>query len=216
MRRFLFVLLAAGVTLPAARAQASFGFQAGINVADLQVSDDEPAPEGFDEQSRLGLLVGVVADVPLSPSLSFHPELNYSQKGERYVVDAAGVEGSVTTRIDYVEVPLLLRYAMPVGQNGLTIGLEGGPTLAYKINAGFSCSGAFEDTECTDDGELDEDTTDFDLGAALGVTVGAGPYSVGLRYTQGITSINDSADDTDETTVRNRVFSVFGRFMLGR
>lgn len=216
MRRFLFALLVTGYLLPAAHAQASFGFQAGLNVANLQVSDDDPIDELGDEQPRLGLTAGIVADIPFTPSLSFHPELLFSQKGERYSAGDGEFEATLTAQINYIEVPLLLRYALPIGQNGLTIGLEGGPAVAYKVSAGLACSGDIPDEFCSEEDELDRTTTALDVGGAIGVTVGAGPFSVGGRFTQGITSINDEDDALGDTNVRNQVFSVFGRFTLGQ
>lgn len=210
MRRFLLpaLLLAAA---PLAQAQTTFGITAGLNVANVSVSGNND----LDTSSRLGFVGGAFADVALTPMLTFHPELLYSQKGYKLDGDDAG---SITAQVDYLEVPLLAAYHIPVGQNGLMVGIEAGPTLAYKLRTGISCSGdiaAFCDD--VDDSDLDDAIRDFDLGIAGGASIGAGPFGVALRYTQGITSIADNGDNNnDDTTVRNGVFSVSARYSFGR
>ena len=213
--------------VPAASAQTTFGLKAGLNVANVSLDDDAEADFeelGLDQQPRLGIVAGVFADVALTPQLTFHPEVLYSQKGVTYTSDDDDASDlSLTQKIDYVEVPLLLSYRLPLGQNGLSIGLEAGPTLAYKVSTGTDCDGdgpvadlicgVFETEEDADDG-----IRDYDLGGALGLTVGAGPFAVGARYTQGITTIDDTEGQADEAdaNVRNRVFSFTASYSFGR
>lgn len=215
-------LLAAGLgllTAPAASAQTSFGVRAGLNVANASFNEDETPVFGgteLEKQSRLGLVAGVFADIALTPSLSFHPEVLYAQKGFRVVtVDDADVDGSITQQLDYVEVPLLLSYRIPAGPNGLVFGIEGGPAVAFKVNTGYSCSGDLEPF-CElfeSDGGIDDDgVRDLDVGAALGLTVGAGPFGVGARYTQGLTTIGDAEDEADAVDARNQAFSVTAHY----
>ena len=216
------VLAAALGLAPAASAQATFGLRAGLNVADVSFSGIED-DEFFDDfkEPRLGLVAGVMADVPLSPQLSFHPEVLYSQKGFKLDIEievqaSQGTgEGSLTYQLDYLEVPLLLAYRIPVGQNGLTVGLEAGPTVAYLLSTGLSCSGDFESTCDENEQDLDDDFESLDIGGALGVSVGAGPFAADLRFTQGFTSIANSEEGSDGEA-RNRVFSVAARYAFGR
>ena len=216
-----FVLAAAALAaLPAAQAQTTFGLKAGLNVANVTLDDDVEAGFevlGVELQPRLGLVAGVFADVALTPQLSFHPEVLYSQKGYTLTSEDDDLDFTVTQQIDYVEVPLLLSYRIPAGPNGLVFGIEGGPTFAYKVSTGTSCSGDDFDALCDAlDVEENEDDgiRDYDLGAALGLTVGAGPFGVGARFTQGITTIDDTEGQADEedANVRNRVFSLTANY----
>jgi hypothetical protein len=206
---------------PLAQAQTTFGIKAGLNVANVTLDDDVEADfeqAGLELKPRLGLVAGVFADVALTPQLSFHPEVLFSQKGFTLSPESEDLDFTVTQQIDYVEVPLLLSYRFPIGQNGLGIGIEAGPTLAYKVSTGTSCDGegdiedlcdSFDDEENEDDG-----IRDYDFGGAVGLTVGAGPFGVGARFTQGLTTIDDTEGQADEpdANVRNRVFSLTANY----
>lgn len=223
MRALLAAATIGLLSVPTVSAQTTFGLKAGLNVANLSFDDDEDVfgIDGIDKQPRLGVVAGVFADVALTPALSFHPEVLYSQKGFKasFDVSAEGVdfEGSITQKIDYVEVPLLLSYRIPAGQNGLMFGIEAGPTLAYKLSTGISCGGDFEEfCDDFDDSSFDDETRDFDIGGALGLTVGAGPFGVGARFTQGFTTVDDPENEADAIDARNQVFSLTGTYTFGR
>lgn len=226
MRTLLSLALLA-VALPAS-AQATFGVKLGVNAANVSISDEDElfgTGDGVDKKARLGFVAGVTADVPLSPMFSFRPEVLYTQKG--YAIDfdvdeelfGQAINGTITNKIDYLEVPLLLAYRFPTS-SALEIALEAGPTLAYKLSTGISCSGNFEDIgeDCEDFGDEDDDgVRDFDLGGAIGATVGAGPFGVGIRYTNSILSIatDEAPDDNNDFTVRNQVFSATLHYRFG-
>ena len=214
-RPFLFAAALAALA-PAATAQTTFGLKAGLNVSTITLDDDAEAlfdAAGVEIQPRLGLVAGVFANLPLTPQLSLRPEVLFAQKG--YTLSAADedFDFSVTQQIDYVEVPLMLNYRALVGQNGLAIGVEAGPTFAYKVSTGTSCSGDDSVPALCDDFDTpengDDGVRDYDLSGALGLTVGAGPFDVGARYTQGLTTIDDTEGQEDEqdNNIRNRTFS---------
>ncbi len=214
--RLPLTLLALLLIAPAVSAQTTFGFQAGLNVASLNFEDE--VFEGIDEQARLGLVAGVFARVPLTPTVSFQPEVNFSQKGHKLVVEDEdlGLDGSLTYQLGYIEVPLLAHVAIPVGTNGLTVGVEVGPALAYRINSGISCSGDFSGAFCDNEDAFEDEASKFDVGAVAGAAVGAGPFSVALRYTHGFIDLNDSETAGDDASVLNRAFTVAARYTLGR
>lgn len=192
MSRLLLAALAALLVLPAAHAQATFGLRAGLNVSDFS-GDGAPNTD-----PRLGFSGGVTADVPLSPMVSLRPELIYTMKGG---VDANNSD--VTLAVDYIEVPVLIGVTIPATDTGLLLGAYAGPTLAFKVRE--SLNGQF--------GGLNADVfKSTDVGAALGATVGAGPFAVDARYTLGLTN----AADNDNLNIRNNVFSISAVYTFGR
>lgn len=215
-RLFGLALLALGLA-PDLSAQTTFGVKAGVQSAVASFDEDVEGNE-----ARLGFVAGLFADIPIRPSLSFRPEVLYSQKGYEVAVvrlgdDGVREEGSLTIQLDYLEVPLLLHYSIPVGASGIVVGLEAGPALGYKLGTGVGCGDFFEDADC-DTADLDSAFRDVDLGAAIGATVGAGSFGVGLRVTQGITSINDGGDPpdgTDRVHLRNRTFAATLHYRFG-
>ena len=216
--RFLPALgLAALLAAPAVSAQATFGVKAGVQAANVSL-DDVPDGNGIDKKARLGIVAGLTADLPLSPSIAVRPELLYTQKGYQVTSEGNGLAGSATARIDYLEVPLMLAYNV-VQPSGLAFSIEAGPTLAYKLSSGIGCDfegavgEAFCDAQEIGDAEGDDGIKDFDFGGALGATVGSGPFGVGIRYTQGFIDIGKNAGEADGA--RNSTFAATLHYKFG-
>lgn len=199
--RLLLAALAALSLLPAARAQAIFGVRAGLNVADIH--GDDVATE---TDPRLGFVGGLTVTLPVTPTFSVQPELLYSMKGSQRQV--AG--GDLTNAADYIEVPVLLQFAAPVTETGLTLGAYVGPYAAFKVR---------ESVEFDLNGSVltpgDDVFSGTDFGAVGGVTVGAGAFAVDGRYSLGLTNAyDDPAPATDD--VNHGVFSVSAVYRFGR
>ena len=199
--RYSLLLLAVGLALPAA-AQTTFGVRAGLNVADVSNTFEDVDDFGVDAQPRLGFVGGVFAEVPLSPSFAVRPEVLYSQKGARAEFNDS--DGDLTLKIDYLEIPVLARFGVPVSPT-LGLGLLVGPAVAFKLNESID---GFDDR--------DEDVVDaVDYGVVAGAEVGSGQFFVDLRYTFGLASVAAELDESEDTP-RNGVFSVSGTFKFGR
>jgi hypothetical protein len=199
MNRLLLAALAALLVLPAASAQVAFGARAGLNVSTFtgdSASDFDP---------KLGFAGGLTATAPLGTSgLFVQPEIGYSQKGAR-------IEGNTVTStwaVDYVEPALLVGFAGPVTQTGLSLGVYAGPTLGIKTREARSgTSGPIT---------VIRDTDAFrstDVGVAAGLTLGAGPFAVDGRYTVGL---NDAlSDDVVNAELRNSAFTISAVYRFG-
>lgn len=228
MRLSLLALLTL-LVLPAS-AQPTAGLRLGLTVSDLDFGENSgfEDAEGIDQQPRLGLALGVVADVPLTSALSFRPEVLYAQKGYVLEVDIrttdpissepVALQGTQRVEMDYVEVPLLLAVRVPTG-SALDVAVEAGPSFAYRTRFHLDCDGdaelvsACDTINAEDDREEADDSGTLrkaDLGASLGLTVGAGPFDVGLRYTHGLTSLYDT--ETISISAKNRVATVNGTY----
>ncbi|MFI8380333.1 porin family protein [Leeuwenhoekiella sp. NPDC079379] len=79
-----------------------YGAKLGLNVSELSGDYD-------DALSRYGFVAGVFADIPLSGSLDFQPELLYSAQGNK-PNSVAGSANAERAELDYLQLPLLLRY----------------------------------------------------------------------------------------------------------
>lgn len=122
------------------QAQISVGAKIGANFADTRVDGllGNLAPE---QTTFTGFTAGVMAEIPMIHALSFRPELNYIQKGftvsQSFDVDLIGIDMEVgakaRTRINYVEMPLLLKYS--IGTDAAKVYAIAGPSIAYAANA---------------------------------------------------------------------------------
>ncbi|SHF28040.1 Outer membrane protein beta-barrel domain-containing protein [Fodinibius roseus] len=178
----LSVFLLAGlvfITTPDARAQ--LGVQGGLNIANFNDTDDS-----FD--SRSGIMAGLTYDlgIPMSP-ITIQPGVFYAQKGAKY----SGGDVETTAKLDYLEIPVVAKFAFILDNPMLTPHVYFGPYLGLNMNA---------EQEGTPDFEDEVKGTDF------GVVVGAGAditkFNVGVRYSAGLTNAFEEGDG------KNGVFSV--------
>jgi len=180
---------------PASLAQVDFGVRAGLNVSTF-TGDAE------DSEAKLGFIGGGYLNYAFSPTLSIQPEVLFSQKGAEFTEDNL----TVTYRLDYIDVPVLLKYTLPTGTN-LLPSLYAGPQVSFKVSESVRAEGISVDTEFIK-------STDF--GLTFGADVGARlagrtqQFGVGLRYFLGLADIQDFEDG--EGSLRNNVFTVSAYF----
>lgn len=206
--------LSFGVTNGEAQ-ETKYGAFVGTSLASVK----QEAGLSPNTQRRIGLQGGLWMNKPINSRLSFQPEVHYTQKGVRYSQDGTDGEDffdvEAKLALSYLEVPLLLRVDLG-GSTASSVRpfLLAGPALAYNtgcsigisadgLDLNLPCDGAeFEDGESSDLG-----VKSFDFGAMLGgglaFRIGAREATIGVRYTQGLTSIAKDAD-----SVKNNNFSV--------
>jgi hypothetical protein len=111
-------------------------------------------------------------------SASVQVEALYSQKG----AEDPFLRG--TYKLDYVDVPVLLRLGVPVSRLA-DAGVYVGPSIGIPVRAEFEYDDGFDDAE----------EANLDLGIAVGVDYWAGPFGVDLRYTAGLQdALSDEID----------------------
>lgn len=204
--RLVFVGL---ILLPLAGARAQtgvvpprrVGITAGVNWSTF-------SSEGSDDLSRrTGFVGGVTMVIPTSPTLSIQPELLYTMKGAK--MSALGV--TQTAKLDYLEIPVLLRYDVPAVTRARPF-VNGGLATAFKISCTFDATGGglSGSADCDDPAIQGDELETFDfsvvLGGGIAFDVGGRVASIGVRYTRGLMSIGDDG------SVRNRVLSVLASF----
>jgi len=177
------------------------GFHLGGSVATLS-GDDLP-----DFTSKMGLKAGASAAFPVSGNIRVHTGLSYAEKGTKL----ADSDFDEALSIDYIELPVLLRYNVPVA-GAVAPHFMLGPAIAFQIGCEFTEefegeSGSFD---CEDEG-LEAASVDVGVMAGAGIAYAvSGPMAVTLQilYNFGFTNI-DSAEDADD--IVNRAWS----FLLG-
>ena len=226
-RIFLMAAIASAVSTQSF-AQASFGIQVGGNLGFVKYEDGSGNEQTNDP--RLGVLAGVVADVPLGP-ISFRPELNYIQKGFKNTNSSTtlGITNASEDKwsLNYVEVPLNFVYNLNAGSGKVFFGL--GPNFGFGISGQTksnrtvsSGGGSLSNTDKVDvkfDGKNDANDNkihlkSFDMGAdvlagyssAMGLT-----FNVG--YTYGFSDI--SPNNNSGSTLKNSGLTFKVGYMFG-
>jgi hypothetical protein len=186
-----FVLLAMPATVAAQG--LTYGVTAGVNFATLNFDPEQDGDFGY----RIGLAAGGFVSLPLGSRLSIQPEGLFSQKGSK--ADLDGVDAEM--QLDYLEVPILVKYALSSNASGAFY-VFGGPSMAFKLRSKATAS--FGDVT-VDTGE-DDRIKDSDFGVVVGAGKNFGRMSIDGRYTFGLSNIN--GDDPDLQKIRNRSISV--------
>ena len=187
-----------------------FGVIGGANVATLTGS-------GFEKPSnRTGFAAGLMAVLPVAPSFAIQPELMFTMKGNS---DSGG-----TTKINYVELPVLTRFEAPAFGRVKPF-VYGGPGFAYRVG----CSFEETSTEFVSPGGLETQQfrltcdsatvigrraspgvyysrTDVDgiIGGGLAFDVGGRTMTIGVRYDVGFVKFLSDGD------MKTRVLSFLG------
>ena len=130
----LIILSALGLTLTAglntATAQSTtprIGIKAGANYMTLGQLEAGGATYNYDY--RFGFQGGLMADLPLSSQLSFMPQVLYAQKGGTVKATVGGTTGEIKTRINYLDVPLLIGF-----KPSPEVTLFAGPQVAFLLS----------------------------------------------------------------------------------
>lgn len=215
-------LLAVGSAEAQSPARPQFGALVGASLSSVTDTDfaglDGDVGAELKSKRRVGFQLGAYLTQPLSGALSVQPEVHYIQKGVK--LDFAStdpefpIDGALTIKLAYLEVPLLLRY--DVGQGtGLRPFFVAGPSLAYRIacQVGIESSEFDADQDCdADDGDStteDDQVKKFDAGGIVGAGVrgmfGSRTISAQVRYSRGFVTI---AKDAGEASPRNTGISV--------
>jgi hypothetical protein len=144
-----------------------------------------------------------MAVLPVAPSFAIQPELMFTMKGNS---DSGG-----TTKIDYIELPVLARFEIPAFAHVKPF-FYGGPGFAYRMSCAFegsefsiTCDSAQTIGRRASPGVY-YSRTDVDgiIGGGLAFDVGGRTMTVGLRYDVGFVKFLSDGDS------KNRVLSFMG------
>ena len=187
MKTTLALAVALLVSAASAHAQTSFGVKAGLNLANLSISE---ADDTFEPENRTGFVAGVFVTLRGGGIFAFQPEVLISSQGAKF----SDTVNSGTAKIDYLQVPLLAR----IGPSN--VALVVGPSIGYRIRAKLSGDGIDVDNE-----DFSDQIERMDVGLVAGVTADIGKLVLDGRYTWGLTNIEKEAT-ADKT--KNRVISL--------
>ncbi|MFB6287155.1 MAG: outer membrane beta-barrel protein, partial [Candidatus Bipolaricaulia bacterium] len=135
----IIVLLAGALLLPhpaSAQAELRVGIREGGNSATLLGSGrTRVATPPFSDMATLsrrpGLIIGGLAQLDPNGPLAFQSEALWIWKG----LKATTSRGKVVTTLNYLEVPVLAKYRLPVSWKSITGHLLAGPTFGLVTQA---------------------------------------------------------------------------------
>lgn len=203
MRAFLlFCLLVVAVPLAAPAASpagttgsvglpaVSFGFKGGLALAQHQGTTPRDMQYTVDSTSRRDFTAGLFLILPVSDRFQFQQEVLYVRKGSRQDIGVAIFDVpailNVSYDMDYLEIPVLMRYLWTRGRTVDVYSLAGFG-FGLKIDDHYRLNGLVDDgTETiplSADGDMSEvDMFDFHFSYGVGLETPLGGRRLLLEY----------------------------------
>ena len=185
--RYLMIaaILCVGVSATA-NAAMSYGVNAGANWSTFSGTPSDQT------EAKVGFQFGGVLAQPMSDTLTMEYGLQYVQKGSK----VKGVDA--TTSVDYIQVPVLAKFAV---MKNATLSVGG--SLGFVVNAKSKFNG------------VETDAKDRIQSTELSLLFG-GSYQftknieAGIQYNWGLTNLSE----TDSKGLQNRGLTVSGTYLF--
>ncbi len=208
----------------AAAANGSWGFFGGLNFADMgddmDTIGDELAAELAAEFGgtwtaakgrKTGLGLGAFYFLPTSPTVGIQFEGQYIRRGTNFEITGGGVTIDTAFKLDYIELPILLRLAPGAG-NAMRPFFLVGPVVGFKTGADAEVSGGGM-SQSVDVGDGFKSTT-FGAIGGLGFTVEMGPASSFMLQARYYLGLSNAIDDP-VYSAKSGDFGVFAGMEFG-
>lgn len=189
------VALCLVMTSPArAQVNVKLGFKEGGNFATMGGDDGRlataPSQSAGALDRRPGLIIGALVELEPAGPVGMQSELLWIWKGAK----AAAGEVQATTKVNFLELPVLAKYETPLVVGPVTTHLLAGPTLAFATQAqrDITATSAEGETRLIDRTDLTDPARTLEFGVAAGAEIGyqftdrAG-LTLEVRYRRGLT-----------------------------
>lgn len=206
----VFLVAAIAAASMGVQAQVQFGIQAGINMGNVKSEYEYMGvTEDSDNKSKIGFLIGGVAEIPVSTNFTFRPELNFIQKGYKNDESEAGYSYEEKATASFIELPLNFVYNATAGTGTFFIGA--GPNIGFgiggKIEAEETYAGEtetsevdikFDGEESPTDGKVHLKALDFGANIIAGYKMSNGLF-FSAGYTMGFSNLSPMENYTFKT-----------------
>ncbi|MFN6944383.1 MAG: porin family protein [Cytophagaceae bacterium] len=186
----MFFVASLVVSYSASAQYGGFGIRGGLNAANYQRNI-------FDNGTHYGFHGGIYTVLGFTEAFAIQPELLYSQKGRGNIGTINGVSANYSTRREYLDIPVFLRFNITPGFHFLA-----GPQASYLLSGQERFEGQTLEADMSD-------RWDWAGVVGLGYEFMNG-FNVGVRYGYGLTTVGHSAN-----MVNWRPRNVVGQFTLG-
>ncbi|UTN04438.1 outer membrane beta-barrel protein [Flavobacterium bizetiae] len=165
-----------------ANAQSTrFGVKGGLNISNFTGYQE-------DVKSLAGFHIGGFAEIKISKKFAIQPEFLFSTQGT--TIEGYDGDSNTNVKLNYLNIPVLAKYYITDA-----FFVEAGPQIGFLLSAKNSG---------VDIGDLYK-STDYGLNLGLGYNFTEN-ISGNVRYTIGLTDINDVSDDSQYPDLYNASF----------
>jgi hypothetical protein len=214
MKKSLLILLV--MLLAVSMTYSQFGIKGGIILAKtggddskqvLNLGDYEPTLAGIpplviEPKNKFGFVTGISYKIDLILGLSIQPEVLYIQKGAIYepstislasIYPGASVDGKLTMKLDYIDIPILVKYSLPIPVISPYIvgGVSYGILVSAKTKFEATVNGAPGVTQPpSEETNIKDQMNKSDLSLQVGVGVELIMIEVDARYVIGLSKLD--------------------------
>lgn len=185
------------------QAYSQVGIRAGVNISKQQFDQGDL---DVDPESKFGLDLALIAELPIGPAFAISPEFHWLQKGAK-IEDLNGSFSESSRTFNYLEIPVLAKFKFGAEDANAGFFLFAGPSLGYLFSA----------TDKDGDGNTNDiDLDDYkrtELGAHIGGGIKLGIVNIDVRYILGFSNIAQLESDQD-LEIRNRSYGAGISFMF--
>ncbi len=223
-------LIATAILMTATVNAQKARIQAGLNLANVSVSDDGRVD---DANMLTSFQVGIVGDIKIAPMLAFQPGILYTGKGSKDAHHGTqGQDGYYKQTFNpfYIEVPANVVVKLPFGSESHVF-VGAGPYLGIGVNGKSKTEGqigiitynAERDIRFSDDDPTtlnDEEGAGFNIvkrfDYGLNGTAGIAGKSLvlGVNYGFGLAKLQSGSNSNADNNNKHRVLSFFVGFRL--
>jgi hypothetical protein len=147
-------------------AEFSFGFKAGMSLAQHAGIKERGSEYTVTSHWRTGFAASAFLYLPITSRFGIQQELVYVQKGSRQDIGVKILEIptvlNVTYDLDYVEIPVLLRFTWLRWSRGAVYSYSG-TALSLKVHDRYSLSGEIDDGSQVVPLSADADMSEVDM-----------------------------------------------------
>ena len=211
MRKLSMLFLAAvfASSLTAYCQKTSFGITGGASLANMHLKSQDIS---ISVDNKIGLTVGVFADVAMSENFSFQPALNYVQKGAKNKMTDIDYESKIT--LNYIELPLNFLFKPDMAKVRFFAG--GGPSIAYALSGkeketDNGVTNTYKYKFGNNPDEHDLKAMDFGANFLTGIETKGG-FLVAINYNLGLSNL--APGGSSDGTVKSRYFGFKVGYML--
>ncbi len=209
MKKILFGMMVL-LTINTYAQNIQFGFTGGVSIANYKSKVDGNSESG---KAKGGLMIGVLADIPVGKHFSFQPAVNFVQKGTKDEQTYAGITAKYSINVNCIEVPLNFLYNTRGKAGNFFVGA--GPSFAVAFSGkGKFTDGTNSETTNLKFGNTDDDNMkSFDLGANFmtGFSMKNG-IMFSVNYNAGLNNLFPHG--TDDGTLKSSYFGIKLGYLL--
>ncbi|MGJ1203888.1 porin family protein [Sphingobacterium lactis] len=212
MKKLLLSFGAAFLLAAGAQAQTSYGLKAGVNLG--KFSNVTDAEKDY-QTNNVSFYVTGFADLPVAPQFSIQPGVSLQGKGNKFNYDGDGLDGSVTTNVMSIEIPVNAVYYIPAGSGNVFLGA--GPYVGFNVSGKTKGKGTLGNNtgEFENDLKFSGDNKNMNLIDAGANFMAGYKFNNGLLlnagYGLGLTNLNPN-DNGDKSSTRTLSFGLGFQF----